>query len=65
MPLYVKKRIPIEVVQMDKPFKVETLEGVLHGKAGDYLATGVKGEKYPIDKEIFEETYEPYLGEDD
>lgn len=38
--------------------EVKTLEGVLKGKAGDYLIEGVRGELYPCDKEIFEETYE-------
>ena len=58
MAKYVKKPIPIEAVQMDKPFKTKTMEGELWGKAGDYLVTGVRGEQYPVDKEIFEETYE-------
>ena len=57
MAKYVKKPIPIEAVQMDKPFEVNTMEGKMKGKAGDYLVTGVKGEQYPVDKEIFEETY--------
>ena len=41
-----------------EPFTVETMEGPLKGKAGDYLMIGVKGEAYPCDKEIFDETYE-------
>lgn len=57
MPYFVNKQIPIEVVQQTEPFTVQTLEGELTGKAGDYLATGVRGEQYPIDKDIFEETY--------
>jgi hypothetical protein len=43
---------------MDKDFMVLTLEGTVKGKAGDWLAKGVKGELYPINKEIFEQTYE-------
>lgn len=54
----IKKPIPIRCVQMAEPFKVETMEGVLEGKAGDYLMIGIKGEMYPCDKDIFEETYE-------
>jgi hypothetical protein len=45
-------------VQMDKDFTIITLEGVVKGKAGDYMAKGIKGELYPIAKEIFEATYE-------
>ena len=56
---YVKKPIPILAAQVDDEFVVETLEGTLTGKKGDYLVMGVKGELYPVDKEIFEQTYEP------
>ncbi len=58
MPKYRKKPIVIEAVQVPKEFSVETMEGVMTGKPGDYLVTGVKGEQYPVDREIFEETYE-------
>ena len=54
----VKKPIPIRCIQMQEPFQVETLEGTLQGKAGDYLMVGVRGELYPCEKEIFRETYE-------
>lgn len=57
MPYFMKKPIPIEAVQMAAPFKTQTLEGELEGKAGDYLVTGVNGEEYPVDREIFEKTY--------
>ncbi len=55
--VYKKRPVKIKAVQMDKEFEVGTLEGVLRGKAGDYLIEGVRGELYPCDKEIFEETY--------
>ena len=54
----VKKPIPIRCYQLSEPFKVETLEGVMEGKAGDYLMIGLRGEMYPCAREIFEETYE-------
>jgi len=56
--VYVKKPIPIKAVQMPDEFEVETLEGPMQGKAGDYLLIGIKGEMYPCDREIFEETYQ-------
>ncbi|GAG88575.1 unnamed protein product [marine sediment metagenome] len=56
--VYRKKPVKIKAVQMEEEFEVKTLEGVLRGKAGDYLLQGVKGELYPCDKGIFEETYE-------
>jgi len=54
----IKKPIAIEVVQIDEPFTVETMEGLMKGKAGDYLVWGVNGEMYPIDLEIFHKTYD-------
>ena len=38
---------------------VETLEGVHIACNGDWIITGVKGEKYPCKPVIFEQTYEP------
>lgn len=37
---------------------VETLEGPLHVSRGDWIITGVKGERYPCKPDIFEATYE-------
>ena len=42
----------------DNCYIIPTLEGSMHFKRGDYLITGVKGEIYPIKKEIFDETYD-------
>lgn len=38
---------------------IDTLEGKMHVIAGDWIITGVKGEKYPCKPDIFEATYEP------
>lgn len=54
---YVKKQIPIKAEQQAKSFTVCTKEGLMNGKVGDYLVTGARGERYPVDKDIFEETY--------
>ncbi len=54
----VKKRIPIDAIQIDEPFSVETMEGKMKGKAGDYLMKGIEGELYPCDKDIFDKSYE-------
>ena len=38
---------------------IETREGRLHAYVGkDFIIRGVEGEVYPIDKKIFEKTYE-------
>ena len=39
------------------PLVVETMEGTMRGKSGDWLMVGVNGEMYPCDKDIFEKTY--------
>ena len=54
----VKRPIPIMVKQMEKDFFVQTLEGRMIGRKGDYLAIGVLGERYIIRQKIFEATYE-------
>lgn len=38
---------------------VDTLEGGHIVSAGDWIITGVKGERYPCKPDIFEATYEP------
>ncbi|OUR92411.1 hypothetical protein A9Q87_08030 [Flavobacteriales bacterium 34_180_T64] len=53
-----KKPIPIRCFQMKEPFKVETLEGIMLGKKGDWLMVGVTGEMYPCDQKIFNLTYD-------
>lgn len=56
--LYIKKPITIKAIQIHKPFQVKTLEGILRGKAGDYLVEGIKGELYVCDRKIFEKSYD-------
>lgn len=56
--VYRKKPIMIVAKQVEEPCEVETLEGVMKAKAGDYIIRGIKGEEYPCDKEIFHLTYD-------
>ncbi len=37
---------------------IHTLEGIHRVSDGDWIITGVKGEKYPCKPDIFEATYE-------
>ena len=37
---------------------IHTLEGIMVVNIGDWVITGVKGEKYPCKPDIFEQTYE-------
>lgn len=59
---FVKKPIIIQAMQVLDPFVVDTLEGRHTGQPGDYLVVGIKGERYPVRKDIFEESYEEIPG---
>lgn len=39
---------------------IETLEGVMRVQVGDWVITGVNGERYPCKPDIFEKTYEVF-----
>lgn len=54
------RKVPV-VVDAEKTSTVqyiETLEGVMKASAGDWIITGVDGERYPVKPDIFEKTYE-------
>lgn len=57
---YRKKPIVVEAYQTQKEMIIHTLEGELKADPGDYIITGVNGEKYPCKPDIFEKTYELY-----
>jgi len=59
MPKFKKKPVVIEAIQLTERIEIQTLEGVMVGDPGDWLITGVKGEKYPCKDDIFRATYEP------
>lgn len=73
MALYRKRPVVIEAVQyrdgMPLPGVtangagsgawIETLEGALDVREGDWIITGVAGEIYPCKDAIFRQTYEP------
>ena len=46
-----KKRVIVDAYQTDKDMYIETLEGVMHASPGDWIITGVNGEKYPCKPE--------------
>jgi hypothetical protein len=71
LPKFRKKPVVVEVEQWLPGKKIDgvfgdedghfivTLEGMHRVSPGDYIITGVKGEKYPCKPDIFEATYEP------
>jgi hypothetical protein len=38
---------------------IESREGPMRVTVGDWIITGIKGERYPCKPDIFAETYEP------
>lgn len=58
MAKYRKKPVIIEAYQTDKEMIIPTLEGDMHASVGDYIITGVNGEKYPCKPDIFHKSYE-------
>ena len=38
---------------------IKTLEGTMRADLGDWIITGVKGERYPCKPDIFAATYDP------
>ena len=53
-----KKSIVVEAYQTDVEITIDTLEGRMIASPGDWIITGVHGEKYPCKPDIFEKTYE-------
>ena len=45
--------------------EVQTLEGVMTVRSGDWLIKGVHGEVYPCKPDIFAATYEPVVGSEE
>jgi hypothetical protein len=44
---------------------IKTLEGNMKAEIGDYIIKGIKGEFYPCKADIFEETYDQVISEND
>jgi hypothetical protein len=55
------RKLPVEVRahRILLPCVIDTLEGSMEAKLGDWLITGVAGEQYPCKDDIFRQTYEP------
>ena len=55
------RKLPIEVdaVHCEVVEQIHTLEGCMIALPGDWIITGVNGERYPCKDEIFRKTYEP------
>ncbi|EID82984.1 hypothetical protein [Streptococcus intermedius] len=54
------RKVPVivDAIRIDTEMYIDTLEGVMKASPGDWIVTGVDGEKYPVKPDIFEKTYE-------
>lgn len=55
-----RKRVPVHasLYEGHEPVTIHTLEGDMIAMPGDWIITGIRGEKYACKPDIFEETYE-------
>ncbi|HUV64116.1 MAG TPA: hypothetical protein VMW24_09465 [Sedimentisphaerales bacterium] len=44
--------------ELDVTMMIDTLEGTMSARIGDYIIRGIQGELYPCKPDIFERTYE-------
>jgi hypothetical protein len=51
-------RVSVWDHDVDYLFYIDTLEGQMHVRSGDWIIKGVKGEFYPCKADIFEATYD-------
>lgn len=54
-----KKPVVVEAYKTEIEMIINTLEGPLRAAPGDWIITGIRGEKYPCKPDIFEKTYDP------
>lgn len=55
---YRKKPVVVEAYRTQETVYIETLEGIHRADPGDYIITGIAGERYPCKPDIFAKTYE-------
>jgi len=53
-----KKPVVIDATQTDVELQILTTEGVMTASPGDWIITGVRGERYPCKPDIFALTYD-------
>lgn len=59
MAKYRKKPIVVEAERTDKTVVIHAREGDMTASPGDYIITGINGDKYPCKPDTFEKIYEP------
>jgi hypothetical protein len=56
-----KKRLYLVMDEDQCCLSIDTLEGIMIARPGDYIIRGIKGELYPCKPDIFQETYEELI----
>lgn len=59
-----KPTATVRARELFRPFFVETREGMMCGRPGSFLVEGTRGERYPVEREIFLDIYEEVNGDD-
>lgn len=59
MAKYRKKPIVVGAERTDKTVVIHAREGDMTASPGDYIITGINGDKYPCKPDTFEKIYEP------
>ena len=60
---FTKLPIPVKARKTKRMIIIQTLEGDMRAMPGDWVITGINGEKYPVKDEIFKKTYRPSDGQ--
>ena len=55
---YRKRPVIVRAMRIHFAFEVETTEGIIKGKPGDWLVEGIEKELYPCKHSVFKDTYE-------
>ena len=53
-----KMPVVVEAEQVNTVQYIETLAGIMKASDGDWIITGVNGERYPVKPDLFKKTYE-------
>lgn len=56
--LFRKKPVIVQAYECQEKMIIHTLEGDMKANPGDFVITGIRGEKYPCKPDIFWKTYE-------
>lgn len=59
MPLFRKKPVVVEANCLTREVVINSPEGTIAGRVGDWLVTGTAGEQYIVQADIFPTIYTP------